>query len=111
MFVFLTILLLIVCALLILIVLVQNPKGGGLSSSFGQGNSVMGVRKTTDFLEKATWTLAIALLALSLLAGFAIPDRAKDKKEPPATEQTQPMETPAEGPAEAPAETPVAPGE
>ncbi|MEA1873428.1 MAG: preprotein translocase subunit SecG [Bacteroidota bacterium] len=103
MFVFLSILLLIVCALLILIVLVQNPKGGGLSSSFGQGNSVMGVRKTTDFLDKATWTLAIALLALSLMAGFAIPDRTKDTNEPPATEQTQQTKTPVEGPAQSPA--------
>jgi len=111
MFVFLTILLLIVCALLILIVLVQNPKGGGLSSSFGQGNSVMGVRKTTDFLEKATWTLAIALLVLSLLAGFAIPNGNKDTKEPPATEQTQGIETPIESPAESPIETPAPPVE
>lgn len=106
MFIFLSVLLLIVCALLILIVLVQNPKGGGLSSTFGQGNSVMGVRKTTDFLEKATWTLAIALLAISLLAGFAIPDRhTNDDENKPQTEQTQNQNT------EAPAETPVAPVE
>jgi preprotein translocase subunit SecG len=51
---------------LILVVLVQNSKGGGLASSFSSSNQVMGVRKTADFLEKATWTLAVALLALSL---------------------------------------------
>jgi preprotein translocase subunit SecG len=61
--------------LLVLVVLVQNPKGGGLSSSFGggAGNQIMGAKKTTDFLEKATWTLAIALISLSLLSNFAIP--------------------------------------
>jgi preprotein translocase subunit SecG len=58
----------IVCILLILVVLVQNSKGGGLASSFSSSNQVMGVRKTADFLEKATWSLAIALLALSLLS-------------------------------------------
>jgi preprotein translocase subunit SecG len=58
----------LVCILLILIVLVQNSKGGGLASSFSSSNQVMGVRKTADFLEKATWTLAVALLVLSLLS-------------------------------------------
>jgi len=58
----------IVCVLLILVVLVQNSKGGGLASNFSSSNQVMGVRKTADFLEKATWTLAVALLLLSLLS-------------------------------------------
>ena len=60
------ILIIITSVLLVLIVLVQNPKGGGLSSSFGggAGNQIMGAKKTTDFLEKATWTLAIALIVL-----------------------------------------------
>src|SRR6056297_2097229 len=95
MYVFLTILLMIVCFLLILIVLVQNPKGGGLSSTFGQGNQVMGVRKTTDFLEKATWGLAIALMVLSLFASFSIPDRrAEDENQ--QTEQTEQTQLPAQ---------------
>ncbi len=68
-----TILLITVCILLILIVLVQNSKGGGLSSSFASSNQVMGVRKTADFLEKATWTLAIALLVLCLASAFNKP--------------------------------------
>lgn len=63
-----SILIILVCVLLILVVLVQNSKGGGLASSFASSNQVMGVRKTADFLEKATWTLAIALLALSLIS-------------------------------------------
>ena len=66
------ILIIITCVLLVLIVLVQNPKGGGLSATFGGGNQVMGVKKTADFLEKATWYLAIALLVLSLASNFAI---------------------------------------
>ena len=69
------VLIIITSILLVLVVLVQNPKGGGLSSSFGcgAGNQIMGAKKTTDFLEKATWTLAIALISLSLLSNFAIP--------------------------------------
>ena len=63
-----SILIILVCVLLILVVLVQNSKGGGLASSFASSNQVMGVRKTADFLEKATWTLAIALLVLSLVS-------------------------------------------
>ena len=67
-----SILILITCALLLLVILVQNPKGGGLSSTFGDGNQFMGVKKTSDFLEKSTWTLALALVALTLLSNFAI---------------------------------------
>jgi preprotein translocase subunit SecG len=100
MYVFLTVLLMIVCVLLILIVLVQNPKGGGLSSAFGQGNQVMGVRKTTDFLEKATWGLAIAVLVLSLFASFAIPRQPKEKEQEQQdvqqTEQRDQQSTPSE---------------
>jgi len=68
------ILIIITSVLLVLVILVQNPKGGGLSSSFagGAGNQIMGAKKTTDFLEKATWTLAVVLISLSLLSS-AIP--------------------------------------
>ena len=58
----------IVCVLLILVVLIQDSKGGGLSSSFGASNQILGVRKTTDFLEKATWVFAIGLLVLCLFS-------------------------------------------
>jgi preprotein translocase subunit SecG len=73
------ILILIVAIALILIVMVQNPKGGGLSSSFGGGGaqSLGGVQNTNNFLDRTTWTLAIAMFALILLANFAIP-RAND---------------------------------
>ncbi len=79
MFSLISVLILIVCILLILVVLVQNSKGGGLSASFGGSNQVMGVRRTTDFLEKATWTLATVLLALSIMASWAIPKKEETK--------------------------------
>ncbi len=64
----LTISIIVVCVLLILVVLVQNSKGGGISSNFSAANQIMGARRGTDFIEKATWTLAILLLVLSLLS-------------------------------------------
>lgn len=58
MYVFISILILIASILLILIVLIQNSKGGVWLSGFSSSNPNHGVRKTTDFLEKATWSLA-----------------------------------------------------
>ncbi|WP_338409262.1 preprotein translocase subunit SecG [uncultured Flavobacterium sp.] len=58
----------IVCFLLILAIMVQNPKGGGLSSSFGGTQQIGGVQKTTDFLDKSTWYLGIALIVLIFLS-------------------------------------------
>ncbi len=69
---FIVILILIVSVLLAIVVLVQNSKGGGLAANFSAPNQIMGVRKTTDFLEKATWTLAAALVVLSLIATISI---------------------------------------
>lgn len=65
----LTILIAFISVLLILIILVQNPKGGGLSSAFGgsqAANQVMGAANSTDMLEKITWGLATSLLVLCL---------------------------------------------
>ncbi|HOW31239.1 MAG TPA: preprotein translocase subunit SecG [Bacteroidales bacterium] len=72
-YILISVLILIACVLLTLVVLVQNSKGGGLASNFSSSNQFMGVRKTADFLEKTTWTLAIILLSLSLLSIFVIP--------------------------------------
>jgi len=58
--------------LLILVVLVQNPKGGGLASGFSSSNQFMGVKRTADFIEKATWGLASAIVVLSILATMFI---------------------------------------
>tara|TARA_B100002052_G_scaffold299076_1_gene335133 strand:+ start:3913 stop:4191 length:279 start_codon:yes stop_codon:yes gene_type:complete len=60
--------------------MIQNPKGGGLSSAFGGGNQIMGARKTSDFLEKTTWTLAILLVSLALLSNFSIPRNNSDEQ-------------------------------
>ena len=72
--VLMTVLIALVSVLLMGVVLIQNPKGGGLSSSFGGGGTQQmgGVQKTTDFLDKSTWTLAILLIALILLSNVAI---------------------------------------
>jgi preprotein translocase subunit SecG len=68
MFTFIISVIIIIALLLVLVVLAQNSKGGGLSSQFGGSSTsqLMGVKKTGDILEKVTWGLAIALLALSL---------------------------------------------
>ena len=97
MYLFITILILIASIFLILIVLVQNSKGGGLASGFSSTNQSMGVRKTTDFVEKATWTLAGTVVILSIVASAFLPSantgshgsEIKDaiKKEIPATAQ------------------------
>ncbi len=63
----------IVALLLIGIVLIQKSKGGGLSSQFGAASSVMGVRQTNTFLEKATWTLVSCLVVLSIISAFTMP--------------------------------------
>lgn len=83
MFGLISVIILLICLLLILVVLVQDSKGGGLSASFGGSNQVMGVRRTTDFLEKASWTLAIALLVLCIVASWAIkkPEESKSRIE------------------------------
>jgi preprotein translocase subunit SecG len=73
MFTVFIVLLVVICLLLIMIVLVQNSKGGGLASNFAGSNQYMGVRKTADFLEKATWTLAAALLVISLISTWTLP--------------------------------------
>jgi len=72
-YIFVGVLIILTCVLLTLIVLVQSSKGGGLASNFSSSNQFMGVRKTADFLEKSTWTLAIALLVFSLFSIFVIP--------------------------------------
>ena len=72
-YILVAVLILVVCFFLGLIVLVQDSKGGGLASNFSSSNQYMGVRKTADFLEKSTWTLAILLLAFSLISVIVIP--------------------------------------
>lgn len=68
MYTFLSITIIIVCLFMIAAVLMQNSKGGGLTQSFASQQQIMGVRKTTEFLEKVTWTLAVSIVALSFLS-------------------------------------------
>lgn len=95
----------IVCFLLIIAVMVQNPKGGGLSSSFGGSQMLGGVQKTTDFLDKSTWTLAFVLIALILLSSLSFTGVMSDSTskiiDKEAIQNTKPA-TPAETPATTP---------
>ncbi len=75
MIVVITILLIVVCAVLAFFVLIQNPKGGGLSGSFGGlGNQMMGVKQSTDVVEKGTWYTA-AVMAILILLSFVFAPR------------------------------------
>lgn len=75
-----TILIFVASILLVLIVLVQKSKGGGLASNFSATNQVMGVRKTTDFLEKATWTLTGAICLFSIVSAGFVKDAGIEKE-------------------------------
>lgn len=76
MYTLVTILIIIACILLILVILIQNPKGGGLGQTFGgMSNQFLGVQRTTDFLEKSTWTLIIAVGVLSLSTFFFVSNK------------------------------------
>jgi preprotein translocase subunit SecG len=68
-----TIIILIASILLVGVVLVQNSKGGGLASGFASQNQIMGVKKTTDFIEKATWTLVSIVVVLSIMSAAVLP--------------------------------------
>jgi preprotein translocase subunit SecG len=73
MFTFVIVLLIIVSILLGAVILVQNSKGGGLTSGLSASNQIMGVRKTSDALEKLTWGFAIGLIVLAMLGNFVLP--------------------------------------
>ena len=71
-----TLLVVLIClasVLMILIVLIQESKGGGLASNFSSTNSIMGVRKTTDIVEKLTWGLAVAMVVISVACAYVAP--------------------------------------
>ena len=80
------ILIVIASILMIGIVLIQESKGGGLASNFSSSNQIMGVRKTTDFIEKATWALAIAMVVFSVVCAYVAPTATTEKS---ALENTQ----------------------
>ncbi|UUV22801.1 preprotein translocase subunit SecG [Paenimyroides aestuarii] len=71
MFTIFLVLITIVALLLIIVIMIQNPKGGGLDSSLGGSTSVGGVQNTNKFLDKSTWTLAVALVVLILVSSLS----------------------------------------
>ena len=73
MYLLFVILMVIAALLMCFIVLIQNSKGGGLASGFSSSNAIMGVRKTTDFLEKTTWGLAIFMVVMSIATAYVVP--------------------------------------
>lgn len=110
-----TILIILICVLLILIVLIQKPKGGGISANFAGSSQLMGVKKTTDVVEKSTWMLSLALLVFTLMINLWI-DRGGELQD--ATQlrdkaESVSVDVPAPGapaPASAGAQAPTATG-
>lgn len=74
MYTVLIVLTVLIAILLIIVVLVQKSKGGGLASNFAGSNQIMGVRRTNDFIEKATWTLASIIAVLAIASAFVMPN-------------------------------------
>lgn len=97
----LTALIIITCVLLVIIVLIQNPKGGGLSSAFGGSGTQLfgGVKKTTDFLDKGTWALSIALVVLVLITNVMVGPSAVEEETPESELTDQPLNNPTPIPA------------
>lgn len=113
MYILLAVIIVIAALLLIGAVLIQKSKGGGLASNYNNANQYMGYRKTTDFIEKTTWTLAIVICVLSICCSFALKKpAAKVAVTAPVTEKqapapgTQANTTPAAA-AAAPAQAPA----
>lgn len=113
MYTLLVILILVAAVLMIGIVLIQESKGGGLASGFASANSLAGVRQTTNFIEKATWTLAGAMVVLSVACAYVAPQAASDASviENAAVEQpqTNPNNTQGFGASQQKADAPAAP--
>lgn len=93
MYVAISVFILIVSFLMMLVVLVQNSKGGGLVSDLSSSNQILGVRKTTDFLEKSTWTLAVVLVLLCLVSSLSIPQSGVNAGAQVDTEMRQQIES------------------
>lgn len=96
MIILITVVILLTCAVLAFFILVQNPKGGGLTGSFGSMSSqIMGVKQSGDVMEKGTWTAMglIAVLCIASVVFFEKPKKVKEVTKQP-TEQTSPKKAP-----------------
>ena len=121
MYTFFVVLIVLVSILMVGIVLIQESKGGGLASNFSSSNAIMGVRKTTDFIEKATWGLAAAMVIFSIVCAYTAPQASTDQSvlEQTATETQTTNPTNTQGfqagqqtaPAQGVAKTPAAPAQ
>lgn len=90
MFTLCVVLIILACIVLAFIILIQNSKGGGLASNFASSNQIMGVRKTTDVLEKATWGIATFIMVLCFVCAFMSKSEVKSLRgDQVQTEQTQ----------------------
>lgn len=107
------ILIVIASLLMIGIVLIQESKGGGLASNFSSSNSIMGVRKTTDIVEKTTWALAALMVIISVICSYVAPKSTADQ----SVMEKSAIEAPATNPNNAPGfgasqqQTPAAPAQ
>ncbi len=101
MYTLLVIIIVVIAVLMIAIVLIQESKGGGLASNLSGGNQVLGVRKTTDVVEKATWVLAALMVLISVVCAYVAPKASSERSVfegvTPQTEQTNPITTPGFG--------------
>ncbi len=100
MYLLLVILMVIAAVLMCFIVLIQNSKGGGLASGFSSSNQIMGVRKTTDVLEKTTWGLAAFMVIISIASAYVVPTAKTEEgsvieKQAVKEEKTNPLNPPA----------------
>ncbi|MBQ0151472.1 MAG: preprotein translocase subunit SecG [Chryseobacterium sp.] len=92
-FVLLMVLIMIASILLAIVVMAQNPKGGGLSSTFGGASSAQfGVQRTNDFMEKATWSLGATIIILILIS-VVITGKPKQVAPPMPTKTEAPAKT------------------
>jgi len=103
-----TILILLACVVLAFFILVQNPKGGGLSGTFGSiGTQVMGVKQSTDVMEKGTWSAMGVIGALCIIAVmFFETPKAPDNtiKQPQQNSAPAQQQAPAGAPQQTPAQ-------
>jgi len=110
-FTLLMVLVMIASVLLVIVVMAQNPKGGGLSSTFGGASPAQfGVQRTNDFMEKSTWTLGGTIIVLILLSvvitgkpSQLAPAKQPVKKEAPAQQSAPASSAPVQAPVTAPA--------
>ena len=113
MYLFLVILMVVAAILICFIVLIQNSKGGGLASGFSSSNEILGVRKTTDVLEKLTWGLAVFMVIASIATAYVMPSASQQDgsvimEQAQQEEKTNPYNLPA-GSTAPKAETTTAP--